>query len=266
MEIHIKKTIRAGNSSAVVLPKSWLNREVRVELVKKSEKTILLESLEIMEKHILLKEIIGVYIVGSYARKEENLESDIDILVVTKDMDKEMVNEGNYNILIVSNELLNQKLKSDLFPLGQMIKEAKPLINSEFLNSLKVNVTKNNVAWYLKTTKDKIKLVDKVLNNLRRNGFKNIDSRVTYTLVLRIRTMHIIKKLLNNEIYSKEEFINLIKKVSKSDAPYERYLDVKNNLDKKIKSNIGENEMLLDYLKKELKLVVYKLSHQNSNK
>ena len=36
MEIQIKKTIKSGNSSAVILPKSWLNEQVRVELVKES--------------------------------------------------------------------------------------------------------------------------------------------------------------------------------------------------------------------------------------
>jgi len=30
MEIEIKKAIRAGNSSAVILPRAWLSKEVRV--------------------------------------------------------------------------------------------------------------------------------------------------------------------------------------------------------------------------------------------
>ena len=43
MEIQIKKTVKAGNSSAVVLPKSWLNQNVRVELIKKTPEIMLLD-------------------------------------------------------------------------------------------------------------------------------------------------------------------------------------------------------------------------------
>ena len=39
MNMEIKKTVKAGNSSAVILPRAWLNQEVRVELVKKSQET-----------------------------------------------------------------------------------------------------------------------------------------------------------------------------------------------------------------------------------
>ena len=63
IEAQIKKTVKAGNSSAVVLPKSWLNQQVRIELVKKSEKDILKDSLDILEDHIRLEEIIGIYLV-----------------------------------------------------------------------------------------------------------------------------------------------------------------------------------------------------------
>ena len=138
MNIEIKKTVRAGNSSAVILPRAWLNQEVRVELVNKTNDKILHEALTIVSKHMNTKEIIGVYLVGSYARGEESKESDIDILVITHNTDKEMINEGIYNILIVSEKLLNWKLKSDLLPIGPMIIEAVPLINSSYLDSIKI--------------------------------------------------------------------------------------------------------------------------------
>ena len=31
MEAQIKRAVKAGNSSAVILPRAWLNKEVRVE-------------------------------------------------------------------------------------------------------------------------------------------------------------------------------------------------------------------------------------------
>ena len=80
----IKKTVKAGNSSAVTLPKSWLNKEVRIELVKKSKETILDETLKIIENYIETNEIIGIYLTGSYARNEEDEKSDIDIIIITE--------------------------------------------------------------------------------------------------------------------------------------------------------------------------------------
>ena len=36
MSVQIKKAVKAGNSSAVVLPRAWLNKEVKIELFKKT--------------------------------------------------------------------------------------------------------------------------------------------------------------------------------------------------------------------------------------
>ena len=165
MEIQLKRAVRAGNSSAVILPKAWLNQEVRVELVKKTPEIILSDVIEIAKKYIELSSIIGIYLTGSYARGEEDENSDIDILVITNNIDKELINEGIYNILIISSDLLKQKLFQDLFPLGQMIKEAKPILNSSYLNSIEVKLTKKNLKWYIDTTEDKLKLINKINPN-----------------------------------------------------------------------------------------------------
>ncbi|MEK6952380.1 MAG: nucleotidyltransferase domain-containing protein, partial [Nanoarchaeota archaeon] len=145
MNIQIKKAIKAGNSSAVILPRAWLNKDVRVELIKKTPEIILSDVFSIINKYVELKEIIGIYLVGSYARGEEDENSDIDVLVLTNNTDKEVIREGVYSILIMSSELLRQKLKRDLFPVGQMIREAQPLLNSNYLSSIEVNITKKNI-------------------------------------------------------------------------------------------------------------------------
>lgn len=248
MEIQIKKTIRAGNSSAVTLPKSWLNKEVRVELIKKSSEIILWEVLERLNKSIRLDDIIGIYLTGSYARGEESNESDVDILVLTKETDKEMISEGIYNILIVSKALLDYKLKFDLFPMGQMIRESKPLLNSDYIESFEIKVTQKNVNWYIRTSEDKIKLIDLVL----KKGLKKISLNVVYTLVLRIRTLYIIEKIIKNEKYLKKDFVKLINRVSGNKVAYAGYLKVKKGIN-------GDNvdviiiKRLQDYLKKQLK-------------
>jgi len=146
-------------------------------------------------------------------------------LVITDNTDKEMIKNGIYNILVVSKELLKQKLENDLFPIGQMLKEAKALINGSYLKELKINVTKKNVKWYIETTKEKLKLIDKVLVKSK----DKIDSRIIYTLILRIRTLYIIQKLIKNQVYSSKEFSELIAKLSGSKNAYLAYLAVKND-------------------------------------
>ena len=252
MEVQIKKAIRAGNSSAVILPKSWLNKEVRIELLKKTPEIILSDIIRIIKNYINLSDIMGIYLIGSYARDEEDEDSDIDILIITKDIDKEMIYEGIYNILIISSKLITQKLKNDLFPIGQMLKEAKALLNAPYVNQIKVEVTKNNVEWYIKTTGDKLKIIKKVLDwtNQKNKGY--VDDIIAYTLVLRIRTLYIIKKLIENESYSKKEFIKMIKRISKATNAYERYLAVKNNSKENKGIIIIEAERLYEYLRTEL--------------
>ena len=248
MNIEIKKTVRAGNSSAVVLPKAWLNKEVRVELIKKTPKTILQETIDIVERHIELNKIIGIYIVGSYARAEEDRGSDIDVLIISSDVDIEMIHEGIYNILILSKELLRWKLKHDLLPIGAMLKEAKPLINSCYTNSIKIKVTKRNVGWYMDTTQKKLQLIEKILK--RSDG--KMDDKISYTLVLRIRTLHILQRLIEDQVYSKKDLIRLIARTSGSNNAYESYLRIKNNEKGKYSTSKEEAEKLYTYLKNQL--------------
>lgn len=255
MEIQIKKAIKAGNSSAVILPRSWLNKDVRVELIKKTPDIILLEVIDIIKKYIKLDDVIGIYLTGSYARGEEDEDSDIDILVLTRNTDREMISDGIYNILIISLELLKYKLKENLFPIGPMITEAKPLLNSDYLNSINVKITKNNIKWYLDTTDDKIKLIKEIIEELKNKNKKYTSDKIAYTLVLRIRTLYIIKNLIKNKNYSKKDFLNLIKKISGGKNAYERYLVVKNNLKEKDGISIEETERLYEYLVNQLREV-----------
>ena len=136
-----------------------------------------------------------------------------------------------------------------------MIREAKPLLNSDYLNLIDVKITRKNIKWYLNTTEDKLKLIKKILDKTKTKS-KNIDNRIVYTLILRIRTLHIIKKLIKKKNYSKNDFVRVIEGISK--GSYKRYLVVKNDL-KGMGDGQGadkrEVEKLYEYLKKELKIV-----------
>jgi len=220
------------------------------EKTKKTPKSILLDVMNIIKTHIELKQVIGIYLAGSYAREEQDKTSDIDILVISDSISKEMIKQGSYNILIVSQELLKQKLERDLFPIGPMIKEAQALINDSYLNSIEIKVTEKNVGEYLKTTENKLEIIKKFLK--RAKPKKIIDDRVIYTLILRIRTLQIIKNLIENKNYSKKEFQNTILKVSGTKNAYLSYLAVKNDSEGLNQTTKEEAEKLASYLENQL--------------
>ena len=57
------------------------------------------------------------------------------------------------------------------------------------------------------------KTILKVIDKVKNKNTIYLDGRVIYTLVLRIRTLHIIRNLIENNRYSKEDFVRLIKNI-----------------------------------------------------
>ncbi|MFA5019645.1 MAG: nucleotidyltransferase domain-containing protein [Candidatus Pacearchaeota archaeon] len=256
MEI-LRKTIKSGNASAVVLPKSWLDKNVRIELIDKTPEMMLREVLEIIAKHMDLSEVIGVYLTGSYAREDDSVNSDIDILVITEKTSREIIKKENYEILIVSLDLLTYKLRENLFPVGVMLKEAKSLLNKNFLESVRITVTKKNIKWYLDATKERLKLIKNSIDLIEKkkpNG--KLSDAIAYSLVLRLRTLYIIDCLNKNKPYKKIEFVKLIKEVSGSSTAYERYIYAKCHSDNKRELLLIEGKNLYNYLKDYLQKII----------
>lgn len=264
MQTMVKKANKSGNSSAVILPKSWVNKEVRVELIEKTPKTMINEILEIMESKIELSDIMGIYLVGSRARGDYEENSDIDVLIITRDTDLETIDSGLYSILTVSFELLIQKLHRDLLPIGPMMLEARTLINSNLLEHFEVKVTKRNTQWYIDSTKDRLKLIKESIDRIKKaKPDGKLEDIIAYSLVLRIRTLLLISNIIKKKKTNKKEFLKLIKKTAGSLHPYERYLVIKNKGVKGRELNIGEAEKLYNYLKKQVSSTSKLITSQN---
>ena len=135
-----------------------------------------------------------------------------------------------------------------------MFREAKPLLNVGYLESIEINVTKRNVKRYIKTTEEKLELIKKVLDKKKIQNRKNVEDVVAYTLILRIRTLYLITKLIKTEEYSKKDFVNMLIGISNGKNAYDSYLAVKNNLDEKGVS-INEVKKLYSYLMNQLERV-----------
>ena len=248
-EAIVKNTIRVGNSAGVLLPKKYLNSRVKIIFEPLNvEKDIL----EILAEKNLLKEVLGVYLIGSYARKEETIESDVDVLVITQNTGK-TIKEGKYDILCISKEELERNLVENILPILPMIKEAKAIINEDLLKEyIKSPLTIKNLKWHIDTTKSAMKVVKEFINSYEEKG-KNVGDAIAYSLILRLRTLYIIDCLNKGKLWKKEEFLRLVKKISGSLIAYERYIKSKNNNTLEHKLPIEEAKKLMNYINKKIK-------------
>jgi len=242
----IRTAIRVGNSAGVLLPKEWLNATVKVVLQPLNiEKDII----QILMEEGLLKNVLGVYIVGSYARAEQTIDSDVDALVITLNTNKR-IKMGKYDILLISRESMEKQLKTNALPLLPMIIESKPIINPDFLESYKKSaITKKNLKWHLETTKSAMNMVKKDIEVSEEMNGESGDA-TAYSLILRLRSLYLIESIKNNKRWSKEKFLDLIMKISGSLKAYERYASAKNKNTLSYKLPADEAEKLMNYINK----------------
>src|SRR3989344_1988967 len=85
------------------------SHEEKIETEKPPKDTTLHDVLHIVKSSIDLSEIIGIYLVGSYARGDNTYTSDIDILIISEKTNRELIKKDGYEILIVSLNLLHYK-------------------------------------------------------------------------------------------------------------------------------------------------------------
>ena len=95
-----KRIVKVGNSAGVVLPREWLDGTAKIELVRKPI-DIKKDVFKIIDPY--LEHILGIYLTGSYARGEESERSDVDILVITNNINKKMK--------ITNNKIMNNQIK-----------------------------------------------------------------------------------------------------------------------------------------------------------
>jgi predicted nucleotidyltransferase len=222
----IRQTVKVGNSAGVILPKEWLNTEVKVVLQPRDiEKGIV--GLLIKEK--LLEHVKGIYLIGSYARGEESIESDIDVLVVTDNVNK-ILNKEKYEILLISEENLVKKLPKNLY-LISAIKEGVPIINKDLLEKLKKIRPAINLKSYKKEIEGILKINKEMTDFAEENNKKVLDGTI-YSLVLRLRELYLLRIIKSNKKVSKKEFLKFVGK-----SCYNAYSRVKR--DQKAKDDVG---------------------------
>ncbi len=245
----IKQIVKVGNSAGVILPREWLNGKARIELISKPL-NIKKEIFEILEEY--LEDIEGIYIVGSYARREENEKSDIDIFVITNKINKKII-KGSYEIILISKRQLEKTLERNILPLLPMIKEAKVIMNKELLSKYRnYKLNKSNLKFYFDVTTSAMKVCKSAINIDKESGAKNTSDAIAYSLILNLRSTYLVDSLIKNKKWSTKDFLRLIKKISNSLESYEGYTRVKSDIKSKRKLEVEDARKLISYILEKL--------------
>ena len=244
----IKQAFKLGNSAGVLLPIEWKDRKVVIKLIDKS---ISQEVFEILDERGLLKSVIGIFLAGSYARGEETESSDIDILIITDNVDKQ-IKTGKYEIVLISKDKLEKSILKSLY-LASLINEAKAILNEHLLKHYKngLNDKDGLNRALIKKSIDEIKSITKI-----NEGFAKMDGELgepvadetLYSIVLRLRELYLIECLKKGISSYNKEFINLIKKIAGEEA-YNAYLRIKNDLKPRKVIPFEEAGKLIDEIK-----------------
>jgi predicted nucleotidyltransferase len=245
--------MRWGNSAGILLPKEMVGSEARVIIINHTLQ-IKKEVLSILEDN--LQEIQGIYLTGSYARNEQDSNSDIDIIAISNKLKKEVIS-GKYHISVIPlSETKKTILDNPLMIMPRLI-EAKTLLNQALLNSLTSNVMKrDSIKGYIKET-GRILKINKELIDINKSRERLDSNEPIYSIILRLRGLLIIKCLLNKEKYSNTLFKKWLSINTKLDAKeieriYSIYKGIKENKpDKKAKISLNSAIELIKFAQKE---------------
>jgi len=239
----IKKAFKLGNSAGVLLPIEWINKKVSVKLV---EESISQDIFEILEKSNLLKNTIGIFLAGSYARGEETELSDIDVLILTDEINKQ-VKIGKYEIIFISQDKFEKSILKNVY-LASLINEAKAILNSSLLEIYKDKIGKVQINKNILEMESIIRINQKAIEIDEELGEKVLDETL-YSLILRLREIYLIGCLKNKKIPSNKEFLNLIRRVA-SEESYNAYIRIKNDLKSKKVIPVEEAKSLIEEIKR----------------
>lgn len=245
-----------GNSGGILLPREWLGKQVRIELIDRSG-DIKKEVLDILSPH--LHDLLGMYLAGSYARGDQEKDSDIDIIAISRSTHKKIIS-GKYHVEILPLKNILTLLKKNPIQIVPRIKEAKPIINQGLLEELQA-LPLSSHPWkrYIQECKEAIKSSKNLIqyDKQKKNTLLSSDS-VIYSTMLRLRGISLIQSITAEKKYSKKEFQKkTIKETGISEEEfykaYEIYKHTRAGTNSQERVTLVTTEKLLFLLEKEVK-------------
>lgn len=261
----VKHVVKSGNGGAVWVPKNWLGKEVIVILPDKPKLDIKEKVVHLLEPY--LKDVIAVFMYGSYARHEETKESDVDVMLITKDRIAPIqLTEPKLEIAAFQFDKLKKAIEKYPVMYHQIVQEAVPLINSYVLKELKnVKISNESFKNYLNETKEHIESSKELIELDRLDGSYIKSYSVLYSIMLRLRGIFIIRCISGKEKFSNAIFQEWLMRKGVTDKEYAKcyaaYRAVKTNASiKNLRIKISVAEKLLDMLTKETTLIEVQLN------
>lgn len=213
----IKEVKHFGNGAQVLVPKEWIGRKVVLSLEKKTINDI---KGDILSKLNDLSKIVSIVLIGSYARMEQEEESDIDVVIFSTQ--KFEIKISNYHIIFINVNKLEKEISVNPALFKSILDEGVVILNESFLKN--INIKQSYIKYYKK----------ECLNaHFINKGFIELDKKqctisesVVYSVILRLRSLFILKNK-----YSFKEFKKwLIKKeINEFDKLYKIYKFVRDD-------------------------------------
>ncbi len=252
----VRKVTPSGNGAHIFAPKEWLDEEVL--LVRISRIDIKKGIYKLLEPY--MGNIVSVILFGSYARGEQNENSDVDVLIISNKPFK--IKKKGMDIIVIDKDKLEKAIKLNPILIYSAINEGVPLINSSFiyeLKSRKMNI--NAFNEFIISSKENLKSNKEIIELDKLQGLEYVSESVIYSLFLRLRGVFIMNCLLNHRKYSNNLFKDwLYHKINilKYELFYSIYISVRDNKKIREKIPIKIAESLNELLEKELKGIVLK--------
>lgn len=244
-----------GNGAHVLLPRNWIGDEVVV--TRTPTPPVRQRILDLLEPH--LDKIIGAYLYGSHVRGEARAESDVDILLITSD--KLDLSHPAFEILSIREADLDAAFKSEPLLLHAILAEARPIINGALLESLqeRFELTPRACRPFLSATRRIVGIARTALDIESQGAEPPISKEgLTYSLVLRLRGLFILRRLLGGESYTRREFESWLRTTlpdANVAALLETYSAEKRHVRRRTKVSYDDIRKALELLTKELAAV-----------
>lgn len=237
----IRKVIEIGNGAAVYVPKEYRGKEIVIVLpegICEIKKRVLSRLIEYMPN------ILGVYLYGSYARDEQVIDSDIDVLIITKEKDNRIKTLfEDIDVRVITLESIKKSIKNLPAIIMPTLKEAKVLLNPVLLNELKnFKIDFRKFKWNFGDIKRILKIIEKFVEL----DEKDISPTHIYSLIMRVRICYMMETLLKNKSFSNKAIKNLLLNYGLSNRKINKFYSIYRKVreSQKINEKINKEEIL----------------------
>ncbi|MDO8459931.1 MAG: DUF2080 family transposase-associated protein [Nanoarchaeota archaeon] len=243
-----------GNGAHVFVPKEWVGEQIT--LVRPKKRSLRERILDTLEPY--LESITGVYLYGSYARSEQEEDSDVDLLIITNK--KVKIREKGFEILSLDKKEIEKAIKLEPLLMYSIFSDCKSIINSGLIEELKSLYTPKlaDFSDFLADCERLVKINGEFIESEKEKYFSG--DAVIYSLVLRMRGLFILKSLLESKIYTHKSFKHWISKNLPEidfNSLYLAYKLSKNEKKINFKIKVEDIKQLLEFLKKEINFMKY---------